>query len=96
VLPVLVILNVLLQLFDGIATYVGWEQHGEQNPLLRMGFEIWGDEATLVTAKLTAILLVFLIARLPRPTLATAGLFFTSTAYMALSLVPWTYRLLLA
>jgi len=94
VLPFLVLMNVLLQLFDGAATYVGWEQHGELNPLLRMGFEQLGVEATLIAAKLTAILLVLLIARLPRPTLARIGLTVTLAIYTSLSLVPWSYNLL--
>jgi len=92
-LPLLVILNVLIQLFDGVATYVGWEQHGELNPLLRLGFEHLGVLTTLTTAKLTAIILVLSLARLPRPTLAIYGLTLTFSVYTALSLVPWSVRL---
>ena len=93
-LPLLIMMNILMQLFDGVATYVGWEQHGELNPLLRLGFEHIGVLTTLTTAKLTAILLVLFIAKLPRPTLAISGLTITLTAYTALSFVPWTVRFL--
>jgi hypothetical protein len=93
-LPLLVTLNILLQLFDGVATYVGWERHGELNPLLRLGFEHLGVLTTLTTAKLTAILLILFIASLPRPTLATSGLAITLTIYAAGSFVPWSFLLL--
>ena len=93
-LPLLVTLNVLLQLFDGVATYVGWEQYGELNPLLRLGFEHLGVLTTLATAKLTAIFLVLFLAKLPRPTLASCGLAVTLTVYTAFSFIPWSVRLL--
>jgi hypothetical protein len=90
---VLAVLNLALQLFDGVATYVGWQQHGEMNPILSAGFEHFGAGPTLVTAKVAAILLVLVLATLPRRGLATIGLGITFTAYTALSLVPWSQRL---
>ena len=90
----LVALNLALQLFDGIATYVGWEQHGELNPILVAGFERFGAGPTLLVAKVIAIMFVLVLATTPRRTLAAIGLTLTFTAYTALSLVPWSQRLL--
>jgi hypothetical protein len=88
----LVMLNVVLQLFDGIATYVGWERFGEANPLLRAAFATWGAGPTLVVSKIGAALLVLWLARAARPRLVVFGLGFTSTTYVAFSLVPWLVR----
>jgi hypothetical protein len=92
-IAVLATLNLALQLFDGVATYVGWQQHGEMNPILAAGFDRFGAGPTLVTAKIGAILLVLLLATTPRRSLATIGLGITFTAYTALSFVPWSQRL---
>jgi hypothetical protein len=91
---VLVALNMALQCFDGVATYIGWERFGEANPLLRAGFEAFGAAPTLVGAKLFAVGLLLLIARVPYRTMVGVGLTFTLTAYTALSLVPWSMRFL--
>jgi len=88
-------LNLALQLFDGVATYAGWQQFGEANPLLRAGFEMWGAGPTLLAAKLLAILLLLLLARVPRRALVGVGLVFTLGAYAALSFIPWSLRLLI-
>jgi len=93
-LAVLVALNLALQLFDGVATYVGWAEHGELNPILAAGFERFGAGPTLLVAKLIAIMFVFVLAATPRRALATIGLGITFTAYTALSFVPWSQRLL--
>jgi uncharacterized membrane protein len=93
-LLLLVVLNLALQLFDGVATYVGWEQHGEMNPILAAGFHHFGAGPTLVAAKLSAVLFILVLATTPRRDLATIGLGITFTAYTAFSFVPWTQRLL--
>jgi hypothetical protein len=92
-LAILVFLNLALQLFDGVATYVGWQQHGEMNPILAAGFHHFGAGPTLFVAKAVAIVFVFVLAATPRKTLATAGLALTLTAYTAFSFVPWAQRL---
>ncbi len=89
----LVVLNLALQVFDGVATYVGWEQHGEMNPILAAGFASFGAGPTLLAAKLMAIIFVLVLATTPRRSLATLGLGITFTAYTAFSLVPWSQRL---
>ena len=92
-LAILVALNLALQLFDGVATYVGWEEHGEMNPILAAGFDRFGAGPTLLVAKALAILFVVVLATIPRRRLAIAGLAITCTAYTAFSLVPWAERL---
>ena len=89
----LIILNLALQMFDGVATYVGWQRFGEANPLLRAGFDAWGAGVTLVMAKIVAIALILVLARAGRPALVGVGLSLTLVAYAALSLVPWAFRL---
>ena len=93
-LTILVTLNLALQLFDGVATYVGWAQHGEMNPILAAGFAHFGAGPTLLVAKLLASMFVLVLAATPRRALATIGLAITFTAYTALSFVPWAQRLL--
>lgn len=89
----LVGLNIVLQLFDGVATYCGWQEFGEANPLLRAGFGTFGAGPTLVAAKLAASALVIWIARAPFPGLVALGLTFTFGTYTAFSLIPWSIRL---
>jgi len=90
----LVILNLTLQVFDGVATYVGWQHFGEANPLLRAAFETWGAGPTLIVTKLIAVSLLFMLGRARQRLLVAAGLVFTFAAYAALSFVPWSIRLL--
>ena len=89
-LVVLIALNLALQLFDGIATYVGWQHFGEANPLLRTGFDLWGAGPTLVVAKGAAAILILMLGCAGRPVLVSIGLSFTLVAYTALSLIPWS------
>jgi len=90
----LVVLNLLLQVFDGFATYMGWERFGEANPILRAAFDSWGAGPTLVATKLAAGAVLVLLCRAPQRMLVAVGLVFTLTAYTALSLIPWSMRLL--
>jgi hypothetical protein len=89
----LVVMNLLLQIFDGVATYIGWQEHGEMNPILSAGFAHFGAGPTLFAAKLLAVLFVLVLATTPRRRFATVGLSITLTAYTALSFVPWSQRL---
>jgi hypothetical protein len=92
-LVVLIALNLALQVFDGIATYIGWQHFGEANPLLQTGFTLWGVGPTLIVAKGAAASLILMLARAGRPVLVSVGLSFTLVAYTALSLIPWSLRL---
>ncbi len=90
---VLIVANLGVQLFDGVATYVGWERYGEANPLLQAAFGMWGAGPTLVVAKSFAVALILFLARAGRPRLVGVGLSFTLAAYVSLSLIPWATRL---
>jgi hypothetical protein len=92
---VLVALNLFMQVFDGIATYVGWQQFGEGNPLLRAGFETWGALPTLIVAKCLAMLLIVMVARMQRRMLVAGGLSLTFAAYLTMSFLPWSLNLLI-
>jgi hypothetical protein len=77
--------NLALQIFDGVATYIGWSRFGEANPLLHSAFTHFGAGPSLVAAKLMAAALILM--------LVGAGLSFTMAAYVSLSLIPWSLRL---
>lgn len=94
IIAVLVVLNLALQVFDGGATYVGYDRFGEANPILRAGFESWGLAPTLLSAKLFACATLLWLAYVPRRMLVMLGLALTLGAYTALSLIPWSIRLL--
>jgi hypothetical protein len=91
---VLVTLNLLLQVFDGVATYFGWQQFGEGNLLLRTCFHSFGPLPTLLVAKLTATTLILFLASVRHRPAAVIGLGVTLGAYTTLSLIPWSLRLL--
>ncbi len=86
----LFVLNVLLQVFDGVATYGGL-QHGfrEANPLLLSAFHYWGVMPTLLVFKASAYGLLVLVHRLASPQLAASSLGALAAIYSACSLVPW-------
>ncbi len=90
---ILIILNLALQLFDGVATYSSWDQCGEGNPLLRAGFEVWGAGPTLLLSKIAAALLLLFLIRASHRMLVKVGLSLTIVAYTTFSLIPWSYCL---
>jgi hypothetical protein len=91
----LFLLNVLLQVFDGVATYGGL-QHGfrEANPLLRSAIHHWGVVPTLLIFKTSAYGLLVLVYRIASPHLATPALGALAAIYAACSLIPWLGMLL--
>ena len=92
VLAVLLFLNLWLQVFDGIATYVGVSAgYGEGNPLVAASFTYVGLGPSLCLAKLYAcgcLLLIWHLRR--RTTLAVPALVGTAIAYACASLAPWS------
>jgi len=86
----MLIANLLLQVFDAVATYngvaVGFR---EGNPLLRTAFLSWGVGPTLIVLKsfgCTALALVPLAVRLE---LAQVALGIVAGVYCSCSLIPW-------
>ncbi|MCS6927199.1 MAG: DUF5658 family protein [Candidatus Binatia bacterium] len=86
----LFLLNVCLQLFDGLATYhglqLGWQ---EGNPLLHSFMMRWGVEWTLLVFKGKACLLLLLLHRVKREELAIVALAVAAGCYFFFSFLPW-------
>jgi hypothetical protein len=92
----LFLLNIGLQLFDGLATYhglqLGWQ---EGNPLLRKVMEHWGIGWTLVVFKMKACTLLFFLHRLPESSFSLAALGVVAVCYFLFSFLPWLACLVL-
>ncbi|MBI4527433.1 MAG: hypothetical protein HY695_26870 [Deltaproteobacteria bacterium] len=86
----LFLLNLVLQLFDGLATYqgikLGWE---EANPLLVLGFDALGVGPALLLFKAKACGLLFLLHRLAPAPMLILVLSVLAGAYALLSFFPW-------
>ena len=93
-LALLVLVNVALQLFDGVATYVGLRAgFGEGNPLVASMVGAVGPGSALVLAKVEACACVVAVWRLGRSRLAAPALTLTAVAYVVFSLAPWAAAL---
>lgn len=91
----LLILNVLLQIFDGVATYAGLQQGlREANPLLRSAFHHWGIVPTLLVVKASAYGLLVFVYRVAREQLVLPALAALAAVYSVCSLIPWLGMLL--
>jgi len=92
----LFLLNVVLQLFDGLSTYQGVQQLGwqENNPLVYALMGHWGVGWALLGAKSAACALLLLLRYLGPHPFTTRALGLTAACYFALSFVPWLSVLL--
>ena len=91
---VLLLFNLALQLFDGVATYVGVHAgFAEGNPLLDWAFGHLGPASTLFLFKLQACACLLLLWRLRRNRLAVPALVLSAAIYVVCSLAPWTAAL---
>jgi hypothetical protein len=87
----LALVNIALQLFDGVATWVGIRAGvAEGNPLLGKALATLGPASALCLFKIEACACVLLLWRLRRHPLAVPALVVTATVYAACSLAPWT------
>jgi len=90
----LFLLNLSLQIFDGVATYHGLRFWGEGNPLVANAFPYLGVAGTLCLFKAKACGFLVLLRRLgPRP-LVRVSLELLATVYLFFSFIPWMSRLL--
>jgi hypothetical protein len=91
----LFLLNLCLQLFDGIATWQGMHLFGEGNPLLLNVMPALGAGTTLLLYKAKACGLLVLLRRLGAVAGARVGdgLVILATVYVTLSFVPWMWRI---
>jgi hypothetical protein len=86
----LLVLNLLLQVFDGVATYRGLQLGiREGNTLLAEAFQYWGIGVSLLGFKVFACgALIFVYAK-ATATVACKALGAIAAVYCTASLVPW-------
>jgi len=90
----LVVLNLALQLFDGVATYIGMQAgFREANPLLDWAFRQIGTGSALLLFKLHACACLLLLWRLRGSRLAVPALGMSAVIYAVCSFAPWTAAL---
>jgi len=86
-MPPVILVNIIIQLFDFIATYFGTETYGEFNPVMRYGFQAIGVLPTLVLAKSWALLVLYKLRNRPAAAPTLWGL---AGFYTVLCVIPWT------
>jgi len=90
----LLMLNVVLQVFDGLATYRGLQLgFGEGNPLLVHAIAMLGPAAALVLTKLYACGCLLGVWRVRRARLALPAFALIAVIYATCSLAPWSAAL---
>jgi hypothetical protein len=91
----LFLLNLCLQIFDGVATYVGLHHHwSEGNPILLQWMPFIGTGATLLLFKAKACGFLVILRRLGNEPFVYEALVVLATVYTFLSFIPWMARLL--
>jgi hypothetical protein len=83
------VLNLVLQLFDGIATWQGVHVWGEGNPVLELVMASVGVGIAVLLAKVFASAFLVMLRRCWRYREAYAALIVVATFYTAFSFVPW-------
>jgi len=91
----LFLLNLCLQIFDGVATYEGLHHHwSEGNPILLQWMPFIGTGATLLLFKAKACGLLVILRRLGDQPFVHEALVMLATVYTFFSFIPWMTRLL--
>jgi hypothetical protein len=89
-ISLLMVMNLALQVWDGLATYYGLSQGVQEgNPLLRSCMEYWGVGVTLVGAKSAACVFVFSLYKVPYLSLSQWGLVLAAVSYVVGTFLPW-------
>ena len=94
---VLGIALVMLQVADGVLTYIGVTKKvaSEGNPILAYFMHEYGVLETLLVAKVLAIFIVIILTRLAMHNAAVRqGLIFIAVIYTSLAILPWSILLL--
>jgi hypothetical protein len=90
----LFLLNICLQVFDGVATYQGLLWHWDEgNPLLVATMPYLGVGPTLALFKAKACAFLLLLRRLGNRPLVHESLIVLAILYTMLSFVPWLTRI---
>ena len=90
----LFLLNVSLQMFDGIATYQGFSFWGEGNPMLSVVIPYLGVGLTLLLFKAKACGFLVLLNRLGHRRFVYESLIVLASVYTCFSFIPWMTRFL--
>jgi hypothetical protein len=91
----LLLLNIALQLFDGMATYAGVHMGvGEANQLLCSSFAVWGVGRSLILFKAFACGMLLLLYRNANEEIGRPALTLLAVVYCVCSLLPWWAKLL--
>jgi hypothetical protein len=91
----LFLLNIALQLFDGMATYAGMQMGvREANQLLCNAFAMWGVGRSLILFKAFACGLLLLLYRNTGEEVGRPALTLLAVVYCACSLFPWWAKLI--
>ena len=87
----LVVMNLALQVWDGLATYYGLS-HGVQegNPLLRSCMAYWGVGVTLVGAKSAACVFLVYLREVAYLSVSQWGLILAAVSYVVGSFLSWS------
>jgi len=93
-LAALVVFNILLQVLDGVATYLGVQVgYHEGNPLITAGIAHLGTVPALVIFKTEACLCLLGVWHLRASRLAVPALLVSAAAYLSAAIAPWTLAL---
>ena len=91
----LFLLNIVLQLFDGMATYTGIHMGvPEANRLLCNSFAMWGVGPSLLLFKAFACGVLLLLYRNTAEHIGRPALMLLAAVYCVFSLFPWLAKLL--
>jgi hypothetical protein len=87
----LVVMNLSLQVWDGLATYYGLSQGVQEgNPLLRSCMEYWGVGVTVVGAKSVACVFLVYLREVASLSVSQWGLVLAAVSYIVGSVLPWS------
>ena len=94
---VLLLLNLCLQVWDGMATYYGNSLGVQEgNPLLQVCMDAWGIGVTLVSVKSATRVVLWGLSQVAHLSVSQWGLLLTATSYFMFSFLPWCVMLLLS
>jgi hypothetical protein len=90
----LIVFNMLLQVLDGVATYLGVQVgYHEGNPLIAAGIAHLGAIPALLIFKTEACLCLVGLWHLRANRLAVPALLVSAAAYICCAIAPWTFAL---
>ena len=93
-IPLLFIVNLLLQTWDGLATYYGLALGVQEgNPLIQSVMEHLGTGWGLLGAKGFACGLLFVLRAFSQYGICVEGLLLTAVSYFVFSFLPWCFVL---